>query len=94
MSTENKVEANSPPMATSRGALNIQESASYCGVRCAAIEVAVRDGRLPGRRLGRNIVILKGDLDDFLARLEVIRPHTPPSVLKRRRERCKDQAAA
>ena len=69
------------------GALNIAESAIYCGVRCAAIESAVRDGKLRGRRLGRNIIILKCDLDTFLESLEIIPPHTPPSVLKRRRER-------
>lgn len=69
------------------GALNITESAIYCGVRCAAIESAVRDGKLWGRRLGRNIIILKDDLDRFLESLEIIPPHTPPSILKRRRER-------
>lgn len=71
----------------SHGALNILESAAYCGVRCAAIESAIRDGRLSARLLGRNIIVLKRDLDTFLERLDVIPPHTPPSVLKRRRER-------
>lgn len=70
-----------------RGALNITESAIYCGVRCAAIESAVRDGKLRGRRLGRNIIILKADLDAFLASLDVIPVHTPPSILRRRQER-------
>jgi hypothetical protein len=71
------------------GALNIAESAIYCGVRCAAIESAIRDGKLRGRRLGRNIIILKCDLDTFLASLEIIPPHTPPSILRRRQERLK-----
>lgn len=70
-----------------QGAFSIVQAAAYCGVRCAAIEEAVRDGRLLGRRLGRNVIILKSDLDAFLASLDVIAVHTPPSILKRRQER-------
>jgi len=76
-----------PPDSLPRGALNIVEAASYCGVRCSAIESVVRDGKLQGRRLGRNVIILKADLDAFLASLAVIPVHTPPSILKRRQER-------
>jgi excisionase family DNA binding protein len=75
-----------------RGALNIVEAAAYCGVRCSAIEDAVRDGKLRGRRLGRNVIILKADLDEFLAVLEIIPAHTPPSILKRRQERSQGRA--
>jgi hypothetical protein len=72
---------------SSRGALNIVESAAYCGVRCSAIESAIRDGKLRGRRLGRNVIVLKADLDAFLVSLDVIPVHTPPSILKRLQER-------
>lgn len=75
-------------------ALNIVEAAAYCGVRCSAIEEVVRDGKLLGRRFGRNIVILRHDLDAFLESLEVIAPHTPESILKRRRERALERTAA
>jgi excisionase family DNA binding protein len=75
-----------------RGALNIMESAVYCGVRYSAIESAVRDGKLRGRRLGRNIVILKYDLDAFLESLEIIPAHTPASILKRRQARSEGRA--
>ena len=97
MAAKQKVQTNTPASAAdslSHGALNIVESAAYCGVRCAAIESAVRDGKLLGRRLGRNIVILKHDLDAFLESLEIIPPHTPPSILKRRRERTLGRDAA
>ncbi len=77
---------------SSHGALNIAEAATYCGVRCSAIEEAVRDGRLLGRRFGRNVIILKHDLDTFLTSLDVIPVHTPPSILKRRRERLRGAA--
>jgi UDP-N-acetylmuramyl pentapeptide synthase len=50
------------PQFNVQGALNIIQAAAYCGVRCSAIEDAVRDARLTGRRLGRNIVILRTDL--------------------------------
>jgi excisionase family DNA binding protein len=77
-----------------QGALNITQAAAYCGVRCSAIEDVVRDGRLAGRRLGRNIVILKADLDAFLISLDIVPPHTPASILRRRQERSKEKAAA
>jgi excisionase family DNA binding protein len=77
-----------------RGALNMVEAAEYCGVRCSAIESVVRDGKLRGRRLGRNVIILKADLDAFLASLDVIAVHTPPSILKRRQEYSRGKVAA
>src|SRR6267154_4693367 len=70
-----------------QGALNIIQAAAYCGVRCSAIEDAIRDGRLPGRRLGRNVIIIRSDLEAFLASLDIVPIHTPPSILKRRQER-------
>jgi len=87
MAAKQKAQTNTSALAadcSSRGALNIVESAAYCGVRCSAIESVIRDGKLLGRRLGRNVIILKSDLDDFLASLEVIPAHTPPSILARR----------
>src|SRR5580700_2901127 len=90
MATKQKDQTNlSVPQAhfVTRGALNIAESAIYCGVRCSAIESVIRDGKLLGRRLGRNVIILKADLDAFLASLDVIPAHTPPSILARRAAR-------
>jgi excisionase family DNA binding protein len=72
------------PEFRAQGALNITQAAEYCGVRCSAIEDVVRDGRLAGRRLGRNVIILKAELDAFLASLDIIPAHTPPSILARR----------
>jgi hypothetical protein len=74
------------------GALNIFESSIYCGVRCSAIESVIRDGKLPGRRLGRNVIVLKSDLDAFLASLDIIPAHTPPSILARRAARAVNAA--
>ena len=79
---------------SSRGALNIPQAAFYCGVKCSAIEEAVRDGRLPGRKLGRNVIILKSDLDSFLSALDIIPVHTPQSILRRRQKRLLRQVAA
>jgi excisionase family DNA binding protein len=87
MAAKQKGQTNIPAPAAdslSRGALNIAESATYCGVRCSAIESVIRDGKLRGRRLGRNVIILKSDLDAFLASLDIIPAHTPPSILARR----------
>lgn len=74
-----------------QGALNIIQAAAYCGVRCSAIEDAVRDGRLAGRRLGRNVIIIRSDLDGFLESLDIVPVHTPPSILKRRQERSRER---
>lgn len=79
---------------STHAALNIMEAAIYSGVKSSAIEEAVRDGRLPGRRLGRNVIVLKRDLDSFLESLEIIPPHVPPSVIKRRQERDERKSAA
>jgi excisionase family DNA binding protein len=77
-----------------QGAFNVVQAAAYCGVHCAAVEEAVRDGRLTGRRFGRNVIVLKSDLDAFLAALDVISVHTPRSILKRRQERSQGKVAA
>ena len=79
---------------STHAALNIPQAAIYAGVKSSAIEEVIRDGRLPGRRLGRNIVILRSDLDSFLESLDVISPHVPPSVAKRREERRTRREAA
>jgi hypothetical protein len=97
-----KHKTNSTPIAAvvdspefrAQGALNIIQASEYCGVRCSAIEDVVRDGRLIGRRLGRNVIILKADLDAFLVSLDVIPPHTPASILRRRQERSQRNVAA
>lgn len=70
-----------------RRAFNIYGAAEYCSCRCAAVEEAIRDGRLRARRLGRGFVITREDLDAFIDVLPVVEPHTPPSILKRRQER-------
>lgn len=82
-----QIEIQKATFEPAQGAFSIAQAAAYCGVRCAAVEDAVRDGRLAGRRLGRNVIVLKSDLDAFLSKLEIIPAHTPASILKRRRER-------
>jgi len=77
-----------------RRAFNIYGAAEYCSCRCAAIEEAVRDGRLRARRLGRNFIITREDLDTFIDALPIVVPHTPPSIEKRRLERLQKRIAA
>jgi excisionase family DNA binding protein len=57
---------------STHGALNYSQAAAYSGVHFSAIETVVREGRLPARRLGRNVIILRQDLDAFLKSLELI----------------------
>jgi len=70
-----------------RRAFNIYGAAEYLSCRCAAIEEAIRDGRLRARRLGRGFVITREDLDAFIDRLPAVEPHMPPSILARRAAR-------
>lgn len=70
-----------------RRAFNIYGAAEYCSCRCAAIEEAIRDGRLRARRLGRGFVITREDLDAFIDFLPAIEPHIPPSIAARRAAR-------
>jgi excisionase family DNA binding protein len=65
----------------------VQAAADYCGVRAWTISEAVYDGRLPARRLGRSLVILKDDLDCFLSSLPTVEPSTAPSILQRKKRR-------
>jgi excisionase family DNA binding protein len=78
--------SNPPTNFSSQGAFNYSQAAAYAGVKFSAIETVVREGRLPGRRLGRNIIILKSDLDNFLASLDIVSAPTSTSVSERRRE--------
>src|SRR5271165_3078096 len=77
---------NPPTNFSTHGAFNYSQAAAYSGVHFSAIETVVREGRLPARRLGRNIIVLKRDLDHFLASLDIVYAPTSTSVSERRRE--------
>src|ERR1035437_1055960 len=70
-----------------RRAFNIYGAPEYCSCRCAAIEEAIRDGRLRACRLGRGFVITREDLDAFIDVLPAVEPHIPPSIAARRAAR-------
>jgi excisionase family DNA binding protein len=84
MRTETQPDARQYTSTPSRRAFNIYGAAEYCSCRCAAIEEAIREGRLRARRLGRGFVITRDDLDTFIDALPTVEPHTPPSILARR----------
>jgi len=81
--TDTQQYTSKPP----RRAFNIYGAAEYCSCRCAAVEEAIRDGRLRARRLGRGFVITREDLDAFIDSLPAIEPHVPPSIAARRAAR-------
>lgn len=47
----------------------IDQAAAVTGMGRSALYVAVRDGRLAGRKAGRRTVILKRDLERFVSAL-------------------------
>lgn len=77
-----------------RRAFNIYGAAEYCSCRCAAIEEAIRDGRLRARRIGRGFVITREDLDAFIDGLPAVEPHVPPSIIARRAARAANATPA
>lgn len=77
-----------------RRAFNIYGAAEYCSCRCAAIEEAIRDGRLRARRLGRGFIITREDLDAFIDVLPAVEPHVPPSIAARRAARAANATPA
>jgi excisionase family DNA binding protein len=87
MDTERQITTGQYTSAPLRRAFNIYGAAEYCSCRCAAIEEAIRDGRLRARRLGRGFVITREDLDAFIDVLPAVEPHMPPSILARRAAR-------
>lgn len=84
MDIETQIGTGQYTSAPPRRAFNIYGAAEYCSCRCAAIEEAIRDGRLRARRLGRGFVITREDLDAFIDVLQAVEPHIPPSIAARR----------
>jgi excisionase family DNA binding protein len=70
-----------------RRCFNIYRAAQYCACKSAAIEEAIRDGKLKAIRIGRNYVITRESLDKFIDECEQVIPHVPPSILARRAAR-------
>ena len=64
--------SNPPTNFSSQAAFNYSQAAAYAGVKFSAIETVVREGRLAARKVGRNVIVLKRDLDNFLASLDVV----------------------
>ncbi|MBL9096083.1 MAG: helix-turn-helix domain-containing protein [Alphaproteobacteria bacterium] len=56
---------------------NIDQAAALTGMGRSALYLALRDGRLTGRKAGRRLVILRRDLERFLSDL-------PPALELRR----------
>ena len=70
-----------------RRCFNIYTAAQYCSCKCAAIEEAIREGRLKAIRIGRGYAITREALDRFIDECEAVEPHVPPSILARRAAR-------
>ena len=70
-----------------RRCFNIYTAAQYCSCKCAAIEEAIRDGKLKAIRIGRGYVITRESLDKYIDACEAVEPHVPPSIAARRAAR-------
>jgi len=70
-----------------RRCFNIYTAAQYCSCKSAAIEEAIRDGRLKAIRIGRAYAITRESLDRFIDSCQAVEPRVPPSILARRAAR-------
>jgi excisionase family DNA binding protein len=66
-------EITSPPGQMCRLLVTVDEAADALCVSRATIYKMLDDGRLPSLRLGRSRRIRRGDLEDFVARLDPVR---------------------
>ncbi len=83
MSTQSEVTITEVPYPPRR-CFNIYTAAQYCSCKCAAIEEAIRDGKLKAIRIGRGYVVTRESLDKYIDACESVEPHVPPSIAARR----------
>jgi hypothetical protein len=61
----------------------IRQGAVYSGLGEWRIRMAVWEGRLPARRDGKSLIILRSDIDDFLRTLPLVAPNQSDWLARR-----------
>jgi excisionase family DNA binding protein len=67
----------------SQTAFNTRQAAVYLGLTCWQVRSAIWSGKLPAKRVGRDLIIRRVDADAFLSGLPNAEPITKDWMLKR-----------
>lgn len=59
-------------MSVAKRAFTREEAAEYTGLSIYKIRNAIRDNRLSARRDGKDVLVLREDLDTFIDEMEVV----------------------
>jgi len=68
--------------------LRIRDAVAYSGLTPWAIRTAIWAGRLPAKKSGRGIIILRSDLDSFLDNLPTTETNNSEWFINRQKEPC------
>lgn len=66
--------------------LNVREACELLGLGRSSFYRAIREGRLPAKKLGKRTLVLRADLERFLAGLPDHITHHELSLSRRRRD--------
>jgi len=75
-------------------AYNTRQCAVYLGLSCWQVRSAIWSGKLPAKRVGRDLIVLRSDADKFLAGLPNAEPIRKEWMLKRLAKSAASQAGA
>ncbi|HYY73155.1 MAG TPA: hypothetical protein VE778_06140 [Candidatus Bathyarchaeia archaeon] len=80
-----KLLAVSPAIALdpSQTAYNTRQAAVYLGLTCWQVRTAIWTGKLPAKRVGRDLIIRRADADAYLAGLPNVEPNSAQWLAKR-----------
>jgi hypothetical protein len=64
-------------------AYNTRQAAVYLGMTCWQVRSAIWTGKLPAKRVGRDLIVRRVDADAYLAGLPNVEPITKDWMIKR-----------
>ncbi|HET8923637.1 MAG TPA: hypothetical protein VFN26_11655 [Candidatus Acidoferrum sp.] len=64
-------------------AFNTRQAAVYLGLTCWQVRTAIWTGKLPAKRVGRDLIIRRADADTYLAGLPNVGPNSAQWLQKR-----------
>lgn len=64
-------------------AFNTRQAAVYLGLTCWQVRTAIWTGKLPAKRVGRDLIVRRADADAYLAGLPNVEPNSAQWLAKR-----------
>jgi excisionase family DNA binding protein len=66
--------------------LSVPQCAVYAGLSHWQVRMAIWQGKLPARRVGKSLLILRSDADTFLENLPTVSANNSPWLANRQKE--------